>query len=358
MIKASPSPELRDSIGAALAATGTCRDWEWVPITADARHEIWRSQSSDGSLIVKVYRPLADRYYHHRWRREERALDLFEREAPGLGPRPYAALLAQGEFAAIAMEDLGSESVAERLITADANERSMLLENSISTLTDFRHASARLQGLLRALAFQSDLDRITRTTLRRRLAIAVARLQNPSLMIEPDAAPRRVAPDLPWQDLDAAVITPLVHAPRRVVHNGFSPLNLMRRTTGQLAIIDFETISVASPAIDAADLLTFPGFQLLASTIDHHASTIATIGLADGLPSEFWAAAAERCLTYAATAAVRTQRLGKSRATEQMATYSARQQAYLRLFGESLERLCLDSGGRRRIMNAVPDITI
>ena len=46
------------------------------------------------SRIVKVYRPDVDRYYHHRWRREERALDLLSRQAPGLAPRPHRALLA------------------------------------------------------------------------------------------------------------------------------------------------------------------------------------------------------------------------------------------------------------------------
>ena len=96
----------------------------------------------------------------------------------------------------------------------------------------FRDVASRHQGMLRALAYQSDLDRITRDTLRRRLAIAVARLGNPSTAPEPDAAPRALAPDLPWRDLEAGIVGPLVRARRRVVHNGFSPLNLMPRPDG------------------------------------------------------------------------------------------------------------------------------
>lgn len=348
--------ELRTGLGAILAARGEGGPWSWHSVAADARHEIWRLRAGAASLIVKVYRPRADRYYHHRWRREERALDLLSRQAPGLVPRPHGALLAPDAFAAVAMEDLGAESLAERLETADAAERAGLLERAVEALAAFRDVASGHQGMLRALAYQSDLDRITRDTLRRRLAIAVARLGNSSTAPEPDAAPRSLAPDLPWRDLEAGIVGRLVRARRRVVHNGFSPLNLMPRPDGRLAVIDWETLAVASPALDAADLLTFPGFALSADAVEDQATRLAGESDANGSIHVFWTAAAERSLTYAATAAVRQGRRRAASADDRASTYAARNRWYLRVFCEAVERLDLDAGARRRIRDAVPGL--
>jgi len=345
--------DLRAGVSAILAANGQPGPWSWHTVAADARHEIWRLRSDPASLIVKVYRPQVDRYYHHRWRREERALDLLSRQAPGLAPEPHGALLAPDAFAAVAMEDLGTESLAQVLETADVGERGSLLARAVGALTAFRQAAARYSGMLRALAYQSDLDRVTRDTLRRRLAIAAARLGDPLTKPEPDAAPHALAPQLPWRDLEAGIVKPLARAPRRVVHNGFSPLNLMPRPEGRLAVIDWETLAVASPALDAADLLTFPGFALLADAMEDQAVQLARESDAAGPIQVFWAAVAERSLTYAATAAVRERRgLAVSR-DNRSATYASRRRWYLRVFDQAVERLYLDAGARRRIRDAV-----
>ena len=348
------SEDLRTGLSAILAARGEGGPWSWHAVAADARHEIWRLRAGAASLIVKVYRPAVDRYYHHRWRREERALDLLSRQAPGLVPRPHGALVSPDAFAAVAMEDLGAESLAERLETADAAERADLLARAIETLAAFRDVASRHQGMLRALAYQSDLDRITRDTLRRRLAIAAARLGDPSTAPEPDAAPGALAPDLPWRDLETGIVRPLVRARRRVVHNGFSPLNLMRRPNGRLAVIDWETLAVAAPALDAADLLTFPGFQLAADAMADAATKLAGESDADESITVFWAAAAERSLTYAATASVRQARRQAASANDRASTYAARRRWYLRVFDAAVERLDLDAGARRRIRDAAP----
>lgn len=344
--------DLHAGVSAILAASGDAGPWTWHAVAADARHDIWRLRSGPASLIVKVYRPQADRYYHHRWRREERALDLLSRQAPGLAPRPHGALLASKAFAAVAMEDLGTDPLADRLETADSDERSSLLDSAVEALAAFRDVALRHQGMLRALAYQSDLDRITRDTLRRRLAIAAARLGDPLTTPEPDAAPRALAPQLPWRDFETGIVRPLIHAPRRVVHNGFSPLNLMPRPDGRLAVIDWETLAVAAPALDAADLLTFPSFALSADTMEDQAARLAGESDAAGPIQVFWAAAAERSLTYAATAAVRERRGQAASEEERASTYAGRRWWYLGVFDEAVERLHLDAGGRRRIRDA------
>ena len=348
--------DLRTGLSAILAASGQAGPWTWHAVAADARHEIWRVRAEPASLIVKVYRPQADRYYHHRWRREERALDLLSRQAPGLAPHPHGAVLAPDAFAAVAMEDLGTEPLADRIESADSDERVSLLDRAVEALAVFRDVASRHQGMLRALAYQSDLDRITRDTLRRRLAIAAARIGDPSTTPEPDAAPRALAPQLPWPDLEAGIVRPLIRAPRRVVHNGFSPLNLMPRPDGRLAVIDWETLAVAAPALDAADLLTFPGFALSPDAIEDQATRLAGESDTDGSIHAFWAAAAERSLTYAATAAVRQGRRRAASANDHASTYAARNRWYLRVFDEAVERLDLDAGGRRRIRDAVAGI--
>ncbi len=353
MTTSGASTDLRTGLSAILAARGQTGPWTWHAVAADARHEIWRLRSGPASLIVKVYRPKVDRYYHHRWRREERALDLLSRQAPGLAPEPHGALLAPDAFAAVAMEDLGSESLADRLEAADSDERAALLASAVEALAAFRDVASRHQGMLRALAYQSDLDRITRDTLRRRLAIAAARLGDPLTTPEPDAAPHAVAPRLPWADLEAGIVSPLVRAPRRVVHNGFSPLNLMPRPDGRLAVIDWETLAVASPALDAADLLTFPSFALSADHIEDRAAQLAGASDAAAPLPEFWAAAAERSLTYAATAAVRERRAQAASQSDRASTYAGRRRWYLRVFAEAIERLDLDADGRRRIRDAL-----
>ena len=353
MSASGASTDLRTGLSAILAARGQAGPWTWHAVAADSRHDIWRIRSGSASLIVKVYRPTVDRYYHHRWRREERALDLLSRQAPGLAPEPHGALLAPDAFAAVAMEDMGSESLARVLESADSDERAGLLERAVRALTDYRQAAARNSGMLRALAYQSDLDRITRDTLRRRLAIAAGRLGDPSTAPEPDAAPRALARQLPWRDLEAGIVRPLIHAPRRVVHNGFSPLNLMPRADGRLAVIDWETLAVASPTLDAADLLTFPSFALSADAMEDQAARLAGESEAAGSPQVFWAAAAERSLTYAATAAVRERRAQATSQSDRASTYASRRRWYLVVFGDAIERLDLDSGARRRICDAL-----
>ena len=127
----------------------------------------------------------------------------------------------------------------------------------------------------------------------------------------------------------------------------------MRRPDGRLAVIDWETLAVASPALDAADLLTFPSFDLSADAIEDQAAQLSSKSGAAGSIEVFWAAAAERSLTYAATAAVRHVRQATS-AGDRAPTYATRRRWYLRVFDTAIERLALHAGARRRIRDAAP----
>lgn len=276
----------------------------WRPMATDGRHRLWLVESQPHPAVVKGYLPEIDLYYAHRWRREERALDLLHRYAPGLAPQPLAAAHAPGQWAALAMQHVGNRSLADGLPANSDADRAQALRAALHAYRRFQAVTAQFGPMLRALAYQSDLDRITRRTLERRYASAFVRLPDPTASPAPTASPRRTAPSAPW-DLIDSLIQPLLHAPRRIVHNGFSPLNLIWHDD-RLVVIDWETLAVAPPEIDFADLLTFPGWGPPDRMAHQAVEVIANHQLR---LDTFWAAAAERSLTYAATAHVRSHRL-------------------------------------------------
>lgn len=298
----------------------------WRPMSTDGRHRLWLVESHPHPVVVKGYLPEVDIYYAHRWRREERALDLLHRYAPGLAPEPLAAAHAPGQWAALAMQHVGHRSLADGLPDASDSERAEALDAALHAYRRFQDVTQRFGPMLRALAYQSDLDRITRRTLERRYASAFVRLPDPTASPAPTASPRRTAPNAPW-DLVGSLIKPLLNSPRRIVHNGFSPLNLIWNNDS-LVIIDWETLAVAPPEIDFADLLTFPG----RGPPDRMAHRAAEVIINHQLRLDtFWAAAAERSLTYAATAHVRSHRLQSANPTLAHA-YQQRLPSYLEWF--------------------------
>ena len=312
-------------------------------MATDGRHRMWLVDAQPLPVVVKGYLPNIDVYYAHRWRREERALDLLHRYAPGLAPQPLAAAHAPNQWAALAIQHVGNHSLAESLTTESEGDRSQALHAALDAYRRFQEVAGHLGPMFRALAFQSDLDRITRRTLERRYAAAFIRLHDPTAAPAPTASPRRTAPDAPW-DLVEALIKPLLSSPRRVIHNGFSPLNLIWNAK-RLVVIDWETLAVAPPEIDFADLLTFPDWDTPDRMAHRSAALIADQHLR---LDTFWAAAAERSLTYAATAHVRSRRL-RTANPDLADTYERRLPHYLDWFHLAAAELIPDSASRSRL---------
>lgn len=316
-------------------------------MATDGRHRLWLVESRPHPVVVKAYLPDIDIYYAHRWRREERALDLLHRYTPGLAPQPLAAAHAPGQWAALAMQHVGYRSLADGLPADSDAERKQALNAALHAYRRLHDVAERFGPMLRALAYQSDLDRITRRTLERRYASAFVRLPDPTASPAPTASPRRTAPDAPW-DLVDTLIKPLLNSPRRIVHNGFSPLNLIWNDDW-LVVIDWETLAVAPPEIDFADLLTFPGW----GQPDRSAQQAATVIADHRLRLDtFWAAAAERSLTYAATAHVRSHRLQTANPPLASA-YRQRLPRYLHWFHLAAAELIHDTPTRDRLRATV-----
>ena len=330
---------LRQAISAGLGHSSA----PWRPMATDGRHRMWQVDAQPLPVVVKGYLPDIDLYFAHRWRREERALDLLHRYAPGLAPQPLAAAHAPNRWAALAMKHVGDHSLADSLPTESEGDRSQALRAAVNAYRRFQEVTDRLGPMFRALAFQSDLDRITRRTLERRYAAAFVRLHDPTAAPAPTASPRRTAPDAPW-DLVEALIKPLLGSPRRVIHNGFSPLNLIWNTE-RLVVIDWETLAVAPPEIDFADLLTFPDWDTPDRMAHRSAALIADQHLR---LDTFWAAAAERSLTYAATAHVRSRRL-RTANPDLADTYERRLPHDLDWFHLAAAELIPDSASRSRL---------
>ena len=335
--------DLPDGLRQAISAGLSDSSAPWRPMATDGRHRMWLVDAQPLPVVVKGYLPNIDVYYAHRWRREERALDLLHRYAPGLAPQPLAAAHAPGQWAALTMQHVGDRSLADSLPTESEGDRSQALHAALDAYHRFQEVTGHLGPMFRALAFQSDLDRITRRTLERRYAAAFIRLHDPTAAPAPTASPRRTAPDAPW-DLVEALIKPLLSSPRRVIHNGFSPLNLIWNAD-RLVVIDWETLAVAPPEIDFADLLTFPDWDTPDRMAHRSAALIADQHLR---LDTFWAAAAERSLTYAATAHVRSRRL-RTANRDLADTYEQRLPRYLDWFHLAAAELISDSASRNRL---------
>ena len=342
-----PNPDVPAQLRAAITAGLGDASAQWCPMSTDGRHRLWLVESQPHPIVVKGYLPEIDVYYAHRWRREERALDLLHRYAPGLAPEPLAAAHAPGQWAALAMQYVGRRSLADGLPANSDADCTQALHAALHAYGRFQEITAQFGSMLRALAYQSDLDRITRGTLERRYASAFVRLPDPTASPSPTASPRRTSPNAPW-DLVDSLIKPLLHAPRRIVHNGFSPLNLIWNDD-RLVVIDWETLAVAPPEIDFADLLTFPDWDSPDRMADRSAAVIADHGLR---LNAFWAAAAERSLTYAATAHVRSHRLRAANPTL-AAAYAHRLPRYLDWFHLAAAEILPDHVTRDRLRATV-----
>ena len=231
------------------------RHCTWTMVTPEARHSIWRLGVPDGlpgpsSYIVKLYLESSDAYFAHRFRREERILDLFGRYASDLVPRVYGGIFIKDQSAHLILEDLGDRPLHIDLYEAPHSERRRLLSQAVDLLITFHQLADKYSGIFRAICHSAILDRINTETLLSRFAIAQERL---SLRM-PDGKAREIR-----SAMREFVIRPLLNGPSRPIHNSFSPLNLCVVADGSLRVIDMETIAIGPAELDLAELMIYPG---------------------------------------------------------------------------------------------------
>lgn len=228
---------------------------EWSVVTPESRHSIWRftapaTAPGPRSYVVKVYQRDSDKYFDHRFRREERILDLAGRYAPGLAPSVHGGAIIEGQSAYLVLEDLGDRPLHVDLDGADVGRRMRRLRLAVDLLARFHRLTDEYSGIFRAVCQSSILDRINTRTLLKRFDVACDRLA--SNTSSRDRLGVR-------GEFRRCVIRPLLRGPRRVIHNSFSPLNICMLEDGSLRVLDMETVAIGPAELDVAELLIYPG---------------------------------------------------------------------------------------------------
>jgi aminoglycoside phosphotransferase (APT) family kinase protein len=169
----------------------------------------------------------------------------------------------------------------------------------------------RLHQPLRRTAMAISLDRISAATLAQRLRIASMRL----LGREPEAALLAEY---------RAFTAPLLCAPKAMIHNSMSPLNIAVAPDGGLRAIDWETLTLASPLWDWAEMLRAP---YNAPSLDETASLVRRLFPADDTIDMFRRAVLSRHLDSLATV-VQRRRLYEAEGRADRAAEYARRAAF------------------------------
>lgn len=211
-----------------------------VTLGAESRNRVDRVTFDDGSTgILKWYEPSVDRFWDHRFRREEKVLTLLASVEPQVAPKPLSGFIAAGGPAALLMEDAGETSLAGALTAG------RMSWDEVAEFACRLHAAMdQVAQPLRRTAMSITLDRLTMGSLFSRLGVASRRMTGEEV---PTAVEREYR----------AFVRPLLAAPKGPVHNSLSPLNVVAGRSG-LRAIDWETVTWASPAWDWAELLRAP----------------------------------------------------------------------------------------------------
>ncbi len=285
-----------------------CKDEvEWSVVTPESRHSIWRltvprSAAEASSYVVKSYHSDSDKFFDHRFRREERALNLAGSYAPGLAPVVHGGAIIEGHSAYLVLEDLGDRPLHDDLDGADVGRRMRRLREAVDLLVRFHQLADEYSGIFRAICQSSILDRINIDTLLRRFDVAGERL-SPETTSREGAAIRA--------EFNRSVIRPLPRGPRRVIHNSFSPLNICTLDDGSLRLLDMETVAIGPAELDLAELLIYPGPDLGDGETELTDRYVRAMGAGESntvSARRLQLAAIVRALDYAGTLSVRRRR--------------------------------------------------
>lgn len=214
------------------------------PLCTESRNSLWRV-TLDGPIshaILKQYDPASDVHAANRFRREEKVLTLLTGAEPNVAPRPLGGFIGPSGPALLLMEDAGSCSLSDDLLSARGAEA---LWREAAEFVSTLHATMaeRRQPLYRT-AMAIALDRIDARVLKSRFRIACRRLTGA------DATPSVLSEY-------GRLMAPLLAAPRQMIHNSMSPLNIVRGPDGWRAV-DWETLTLGSPLWDWAEFLRAP----------------------------------------------------------------------------------------------------
>ncbi len=290
-------------------------------------HLAWPGEGPD-SVIAKRYASDRIAFFSACYRRERGVLELLHRYGCAV-PRVYSGDLREDQ-ALLILQDLGDETLAERLEAADPPVKEHWLRSATGALVAL-HATAH--GHLRELS--AEIEKIHKEILgpeyyASALRIAIERIaelsDRPMTESEWPQAVVHIGP----------LIDFLCDRPKGFIHFEFTPHHLLVMEAG-LHVFDFEQATIGPPEFDLATLLAQPesdvGPEGWDRMVEHYALFAAESGLpvAEGgqLERAVSYAALFKCLVYAGAAANFLDKFGGEHHLQRFHYYLDRSQAIL-----------------------------
>ena len=251
------------------------------------------------SVVIKRYAPDRVAFFSASYRRERGVLELLHRYGAAV-PQVYGGELRE-EQALLAMQDLGDETLAERLEQSDTRTKVLWLHSAMQALVDMQ---TKTHEHLRELAEEVqkvDKERLGTEYYLKALRIALERIAAlaGSQLSEPEWD--RVA------DQAQHLTDLLCSRPTGFIHFELTPHHFLVTDRG-LQIFDFEQATIGPQEFDLAAILAQPESQVggggWENLVRHHQSLTAEAGLP---AAEQWErgvdyAALFKCLVYAGAA--------------------------------------------------------
>lgn len=294
----------------ALAALAGRTVLEARPLGSESRNSLWRA-TLDGNerAVLKIYDHASDPHAANRFRREEKVLALLGGDQPALAPRVIAGFISPSASPMLLMEDVGARSLADVLSETSQGASKGTWDEAIAFVSRLHAEMERRRRLLYRTAVSITLDRITGPVLLSRFRIASRRLAGTDA---PTGASREYR----------LLMAPILAAPRAMIHNSMSPLNIVPAPEIWRAV-DWETLACASPLWDWADLLRSPYAPLPFDECAEIAGNATRCGV-----DLFHRAVLSRCLDGLATVTMRMRRFREDGIAERETEYARRAACY------------------------------
>jgi len=282
------------------------------------------SWSGPSSVIVKRYAVERITFFSACYRRERGVLELLHRYGCAV-PRIFGGEL-QEEQALLVMQDLGDETLAERLEASDARGKQHWLRSAVTALVSL-HATA--YGHLSALAAEIqkvDKERLGADYYLSAIRIAMERISGLAKTSFGEAEWQEVA------DQSHPLVDFLCERPACFIHFELTPHHFLVADAG-LHVFDFEQATVGPLEFDLAALLAQPESDAGQEALDGLVQYYRVCGSESGLPVDSQIdrgvayAALFKCLVYAGAAANFLDKFGGEHHLQRLHYYLNRCQA-------------------------------
>ena len=296
----------RDGLLALLASAGAGRP----EITRaalhpkDSRNLVCRlalawPEAGPSSAVIKRYAPDRVAFFSASYRRERGVLELLQRYGAAV-PRVYGGELRDDQ-ALLAMQDLGDETLAERLEQSDPRTKMLWLHSALHALVELQAIAHEHARELAEEVQKVDKERLGPEYYLKALRIALDRTAALANSHVTESEWSRVA------DQAQHLVDFLCSRPTGFIHFELTPHHFLVADRG-LHIFDFEQATIGPQEFDLATLLAQPesdvgggGWETLRR---HYQSLVAEAGLpaVDQLERGVDYAALFKCLVYAGAA--------------------------------------------------------